>query len=189
MFTDLTGSAIFPGLVIPIIMTLGLLAASGQLYFLVRKERESYEWRKKELSLSYSLTKSERSQKARIAIETCFVDFRCRAEPIPYPEIDKALCQYGDINTYIYDMLGHWENMALSIKRGIANENVAFEMVASMVITYVVNFQEYIRDRQKRNPRAYAYLVAMAYAWIKRLPKKERAKFACLNLRTNVRWA
>ncbi|MBK1674704.1 hypothetical protein CKO35_15680 [Ectothiorhodospira shaposhnikovii] len=174
-----------PPSIIPYIMTVALCVAVFQLFLLWKNNRHHYNWQKRVQALSYSLTKSEKLREARIRLEEVF-DTRNVKGPIQVNKIDEASNYHKDIIHCIRDILGHWENLALAIKLNIADEEVAYEMVASTVIHHVVIFQEHIKQRQEVNPRAYEYLIGLTYSWLEKLPENERPQYYHLNLQKNL---
>jgi hypothetical protein len=62
-------------------------------------------------------------------------------------------------------LLAHWENLALSIYAGVSEEDVAREMTAGLMISYVHVFGNFIAQRKTENPKAYEYLLKLTEEW------------------------
>jgi len=77
----------------------------------------------------------------------------------------------------ILTLLAHWENMALSIDAGLADDDVCFEMVASTLIQHVKIFRNFIEERRARNPRIYDHLMGLRRRWEDRLIQIQRSNF------------
>lgn len=159
---------------LPVAIFTACISAAVLLVHIVRV-RKHYTWEKKSRALSYSLTKNERLRNARTILAKTF-KLSSRSEPVSLEEIDSAQEHLHEIETCIIDILGHWENMSLAIEHKIVDEEVASEMVASMVITYAYMFQEFIKRRRKDNKRAYKYLEHVVINWQNLLEDGEKAK-------------
>ncbi|MDW7728320.1 MAG: DUF4760 domain-containing protein [Candidatus Methanoperedens sp.] len=101
-----------------------------------------------------------------------------KCEALTMKQIDEAIEKEPSIYTDISYIVAHWENMALAIHANIADETVAFEMVAGMVISYVRVFRNFIEKKRELNPRAYDYLLTLAKKWEDCLHKVERPQFS-----------
>jgi hypothetical protein len=135
-----------------------------------------YRWEKQSRALSYSLTKNEKLRDSRTVLVRAFKINTRDEKKIPWSEIKSAQDHITSIETCITDILGHWENMALAIDKKIVDDHVAFEMTASVVITYAYMFQEYIQERRVNNERAYKYLQKVVTKWQNKLEDGEIAK-------------
>lgn len=69
-------------------------------------------------------------------------------------------------------LLGHWENLALAISAGMADDDLAFEMVGSSVVAYVSRFREFIGLRRQQQPRIYEYLIPLVDRWETQLRRR-----------------
>ncbi|SDN39899.1 protein of unknown function [Desulfonauticus submarinus] len=155
----------------------GFIVGIQQLKVLITQIRNQYEWNMREFALSYSLTKNERLREARINLDNAFGILAKRKESLTLKEIEDVIQKKPAIYTDIIYLLAHWENMALAIHAKIADENVAFEMVAGMVISYVRVFRNFIDSRREINPRAYDYLLNLANRWENRLHRLKKPAF------------
>lgn len=132
----------------------------------------------------YSLYSREALLKSRIRVEQRFGNLFEKKEPIPMEEINRIIeDDRADENTDstllsdILTLLAHWENMALAIYSGVADEDVCFEMVAGTMIQHVKVFRNFIDDRKASNDRAYYYLLKLRRKWEERLSTFARSDF------------
>lgn len=161
-----------------IVMLIGVAIAVRQLSLLTKQIRNQYEWSTHQFALNYSITHNSRLREARIKLDETFGVFTFdKCEALTIKQIYDAIEREPSIYTDISYILAHWENMALAIEANIADEDVAFEMVAGMVISYVCMFRNFIEKRRGVNPRAYDYLLTLAKKWEDRLHKVDRPQF------------
>ncbi|MCE8419139.1 DUF4760 domain-containing protein [Rhodovulum sulfidophilum] len=150
--------------------------------------QENYKIAIRSKSLSYSLYSNEHLRDARIKVEQVFGPMFAIKEAIPMAEINEkikrssgdAKGRHGnDTELYasILTLLAHWENMALSIDAGLADDDVCFEMVASTLIQHVKIFRNFIEERRARNPRIYDHLMGLRRRWEERLIRIQRSNF------------
>ena len=88
---------------------------------------------------------------------------------LPLTTIKEKSEKDPNIETYIQAVLGHWENMALAIDNGVADEDVAFSMVANQVKLYHNAFKEFIDDIREIYPQRYVHLINLYERWQRRL--------------------
>jgi hypothetical protein len=82
-----------------------------------------------------------------------------------------------NVQPQLIALLAHWENLALTVAAGVTDEDMAFEMVASTLVTYEHRFSEFIESRRaKQSPRLYAYLTPLAELWRRRLTDNEHGR-------------
>lgn len=148
-----------------VILLAGLVLGVRQLRLLARQQKNQYEWDLRRSALEYSLTRSDRLRTARIELDTAFGVLSSKKDPLTLSQIEQAIEENPAVETSIIYMLGHWENMALAINAKVADEEVAYEMCAGMVIAYARVFQNFINHRREANPRAYCYLGDLASRW------------------------
>jgi len=160
-----------------IVMMVGVFFTVYQLKFLRKQAKNKYEWNRRVEALSYSLIRSQRLRDARIVLDKHFGILSGRAEALTLEELDTAMGENSALHTDILYVLAHWENMALAIHADIADEDVAFEMVAGMVIYFVNLFHNYIERRKKENPRVYEYLLKLSLRWEDRLKHTNKPIF------------
>lgn len=150
------------------ISALAVLYAAKKLRTMASQHALEFAWKRKEYALTYSIVRNERLRDARIAIDHAFGAVTATRTPPTMAVINELVEDHGrhpGLRTHIISLLGHWENMALAIDQGVANEYVAFEMVAGTVRNYVEFFEHFIVDRQKVNPRAGRYLIQLNNRW------------------------
>jgi hypothetical protein len=170
----------------PIAITLSVIVSA---YLLIRQMRMNYLLSLRNRGLEYSLYNKDSLVKARVRIEQRFDNLFKIGEPIPIAEInriideEKALGSKDDspadhhLLSDILTVLSHWENMALAIYAGVADEDVCFEMVAGTMIQHVKVFRNFIDDRKASNDRAYYYLLKLRRNWEERLANFTRSEF------------
>ncbi|MBE9563531.1 MAG: DUF4760 domain-containing protein [Proteobacteria bacterium] len=149
-----------------LILLSGVVIAIVQLYSIHKQIKNEYFWGAREKALSYSLIKSPQLRDARIHIDVVFGhNISSRKEPLSLEEIEVACKTDNTVYTQISALLAHWENMALSIYAGVSAEDVAREMTAGMMISYVNVFINFINHRREENPKAYDYLLKLTNEW------------------------
>ena len=151
-----------------IVMSIGVVVAVRQLALLTEQIRDQYEWSTRQFALTYSITHNSRLREARIKLDEAFgILTSGKPEALTLKQIEEAIEKDPSIYTDISYLLAHWENMALAIKTDVVNGNVAYEMVAGMVISYVRVFRNFIDTRREDNPQAYDYLLDLSKDWEK----------------------
>ena len=175
------------------VMSIGVVVAVRQLALLTKQIQHQskqiqtqskqiqnrYEWSTRQFALTYSITRNSRLREARIKLDEAFgIITSGDSEALTQKQIDEAIEKDPSIYTDISYLLAHWENMALAIRTKVVNEEVAFEMVGGMVITYVEVFRNFIEDRRKINPKAYDYLLTLNKEWEDRLNGVTRPQFS-----------
>jgi len=140
----------------------------GQVEELQKTLKEQCLWNKRSGALAYSLFKSDSLRKAKIRLDNTFGNLKDQGK-LPLKTIQEKVKKESDIETDIQTVLGHWENMALAIENGVADENVAFSMVANQVKLYHNAFKEFIDDIREIYPQRYAHLTELYKKWQKRL--------------------
>ncbi len=149
------------------VLLTGVIIAIIQLYFIHKQIKDEYFWGTREKALSYSLIKSPQLRDARIHLDDVFDhSLAYRKEPLSLEEIEAACQKDNAVYTQISALLAHWENMALSIYAGVSAENVAREMTAGLMMSYVNVFNNFIvQQRREENPKAYEYLLKLTEEW------------------------
>ena len=124
---------------------------------------------RREKTLDYSLVRSERYEAARDEIDRLFPPERWHNQPIPREVLQEVLDHNPQIRKDLARLFGHWENMALASAAKMADEDLAFEMVAGAVVAYTSRFREFLSLRRAENPRLYEYLIPLVDRWDTRL--------------------
>jgi hypothetical protein len=169
------------GLLTFLTLLVGLIVAIRQLLLMRTQIQNHYDWSKRVHALSYSLINSQRLSEARIKLDKAFGILASKKEGMTLDDIDTAIKNDPSIYTEIMYVLAHWENMALAIHAKVADEDVAFEMVAGMVISFVLVFRNFIERRKKENDRVYGYLLRLTLRWEERLRKTDMPIFEDLS--------
>jgi hypothetical protein len=137
-----------------------------QLQHLQDQEQRQYELSKCENALSYSITKNDTLRQARRNLEDTFEELRGdEPKALPLEKIQQAIEQDISVKTDIICLLGHWENMALAIHSNIADNQTAFNMVASICRSHVRTFMEFIEYRRDKNRNIYKHLLRLDQEW------------------------
>ena len=134
-----------------------------------RQMRLNYDLAIRNKSVGYSLYANEHLRDARIKVDQSFGPLFLRTGAVPMEEINDTTSKDLELYASILTLLAHWENMALSIETGIADDEVCFEMVGSIVIQHVRVFKGFIDERRDVNSRSYRYLIALQRRWNDRL--------------------
>ena len=156
----------------PIVVLVSVMTSA---YMIMRQMRLQYDLNIRNKSLSYSLYANEHLRDARIKVEEKFGSLFGIKEAIPMDEIRKRTEEDNELYASILTLLAHWENMALSIHSGIADDDVCFEMVASTLIQHVKVFRNFIESRREGNPRIYDHLMTLRRNWEERLVLIQRS--------------
>lgn len=140
----------------------------NQVQHLDNTVKEQYIWNKRSGALAYSLFKSDTLRKAKIKLDEEFGSLSV-TNKLDIKVIKEKIAKDRSIETDIQTVLGHWENMALAIDTGVADEDVAFYMVANQVKLYHNAFKEFIDEVRLLYPQRYVHLTELYKKWQKRL--------------------
>jgi hypothetical protein len=145
-----------------------LKTLDGQVEELQKTVKEQCLWNKRSGALAYSLFKSDSLRNAKIRLDNAFGNLKNQGK-LPLKTIQEKVKKQSDLETDIQTVLGHWENMALAIDNNVADEDVAFSMVANQVKLYHNAFKEFIDEIRETYPQRYAHLTELHKRWQKRL--------------------
>lgn len=148
---------------------LAALVAWWQLRLLRWQLKSDFVRRRRETTLEYSLVRNDRYLDARGEIDRLFPSGRWGHRPIPQSELIQILSREPQLRQELVRLFGHWENLALACFSRMADEDFAFEMVASSVVSYTSRFREFLAMRRAENPRLYEYLIPLVDRWDTRL--------------------
>ena len=155
----------------------------GQVEELQKTLKEQCLWNKRSGALAYSLFKSDSLRNAKIRLDKAFGNLKDQGR-LPLQIIKEKIEEnekneknennpniktYINIETDIQTVLGHWENMALAIENNVADEDVAFSMVANQVKLYHNAFKEFIDEIREIYPQRYVHLIELYKRWQRRL--------------------
>jgi hypothetical protein len=140
----------------------------NQVQQLDKTVKEQYIWNKRSGALAYSLFKSDTLRETKIRLDNAFGTLSI-TNTLDLKTIKDRIKENFETEVDIQTVLGHWENMALAIDTGVADEDVAFSMVANQVTLYYNTFKEYIDDVRKLYPRRYAKFTWLYKRWKERL--------------------
>ncbi len=130
--------------------------------------KEQCMWNQRSGALAYSLFKSDSLRNAKIRLDNAFGNLKDQGK-LPLKTIQEKIKKESGIETDIQTVLGHWENMALAIDNNVADQDVAFSMVANQVKLYHNAFKEFIDDIRETYPHRYIHLTELYKRWQKRL--------------------
>ncbi|WP_227818041.1 DUF4760 domain-containing protein [Nitrogeniibacter aestuarii] len=146
----------------PLVVAIGILISS----LLIKKQMQmTYNLHRREKALSYSLYSNAHLRDARLKIEKEFGPLFGIREAISMKEIKEKVGKDSEIQAAIMTILAHWENMALAIITGIADNEVCRDMVASTLIQHLRVFYNFVEERREKNPRVYINLVKLSRRW------------------------
>ncbi len=135
-----------------------------------RAQQRRYDWERKQTALTYSVANRPELREARASIDRAFKEIEI-GRPIgelnpPSQEMIKITLERSDLSpTSLVLLLGHWENLALAINNGVADEYMAYEMVATTVRRHVTFFRDFIATRRRTSPRYYSNLILLNERW------------------------
>lgn len=146
----------------------GVVVGIFQLRHLRKTAESENERKRREYALSYSLTRNATHVEARQALAEIFGSTTETSRSLPLEQINVEIERDSQTLSYIRLLLNHWENMALAIYRGVADEDTAFEMVSQRVINTVRQYRYFIEQKHEISPNSYKYLVWLAKRWSSR---------------------
>ena len=154
-----------------IVLTVGVLIALAQFRHLQRSTVAENDRKRREYALTYSLTRTASHIDARQTLTEIFGATTADSEILSLKTIDDAIAADQTVLNKIRVLLNHWENMALAIYQGVADEDTAFEMVSQRVINTARQYQHYINRVHEQSPVSYKYLIWLANRWANRKSK------------------
>ena len=146
-----------------------VVVALLQFHLASKEAARSNQRKREEYALTYSLTRNDRHVEARQALAKYFGATTPDSEPVPM-NVVLELYESEDpkIISYVNLILNHWENMALAICRGVADEDTAFEMVGRRFLNTVRQYRSYIEHVSKESPSSFKYLNWLEKRWQRR---------------------
>ena len=160
----------------------GIYFGIRQIKLLITQVNNDYTWRQRQNALGYSLTRSEQHMVARLNLEKTFGRFSTLPDALSIKVIDEQVSKDSRVSTDIRVLLGHWENMALSIHAKVSDEEVCYEMVSGSVNKAVRVFHNYIERARDKNPDIYKYLINLSTYWREKKLEKPVKKFSDLTI-------
>jgi len=165
-----------------VISTLALAATAilsyRKLSELVRQSLLTHHLKKREVALSFSLTKNERLSQTRKVLDRAFNE-TLLSRTVPLSTQDFIAAQKRatdavlgiDVEHEVLNLLAHWENMALAIRYDLADEQAAYEMCGGMVVDYFNDvFATFVADRRREEgrPKLFRELESLIQSWEQR---------------------
>ena len=158
----------------PAIIAIGIIVSAT---LLVKQMRTNYKMSIREKAISYSVYANKDLREARAILDEAFGPVFIQSDAIPNDRIDEIQKTDRKVELAILTILAHWENMALAIESGIADNEVCRNMVASSLIQNTRVFRGYIDKRRDMNPRYYMHLIKLRRRWEDELGKMPQIKF------------
>lgn len=146
----------------PAIVLVGIAISA---YLVYQQMKTNYEINLRSRALGYSLYANEHIRNAKIIIEKEFGPVFERNEAIPLSIIGEKIESNEELLSSILTILAHWENMALAIHSGVADNAVCYEMVGSSLDQHVKVFRSFIDKRRENNKRIYYHLMLLRREW------------------------
>ena len=146
----------------PLVVAIGILVSTLHIK---QQMRMTYNLHMREKSLSYSLYSNQHLRDARLKIEREFGPLFSIKEAISMNELNIKVKEDSEILASIMTILAHWENMALAINSGIADNEVCRDMVSSTLIQHLRVFYNFVEERREKNPRIYLNLINLSRKW------------------------
>lgn len=143
----------------------GVIVAILQLNQIRANSASENERKRREYALTYSLTRTPAHVDSRQSLGEIFGPTTADCPILDLETIDRAIESDKTVLSKIRLLLNHWENMALAIYRGVADEQTAFEMVSQRVINTVRHYQHYINRVHDQSPVSYKYLIWLTNRW------------------------
>lgn len=155
-----------------------LLVATGvawrQLTLLRRQQAAEGLRRRRGRALEYSITRAPHLREFREQVDRVFPPSEWSAGAVPMDGLLAAFEEQDGLQGALIGLLAHWENLGLTVAAGVTDEDMAFDMVATTLVSYVDRFQAFIDHRREEgNERVYAYLIRLARRWRSRLDAGE----------------
>lgn len=157
----------------------GVFIACGQLALFRVQLVDEHQRRRIERSLSYSIINSEHLLEVRKYLESLFPNEMQDVTSIPLEKLGVAQQDQRMSGAEKFEpimlkhLLAHWGNLAVTIYTGATDEQVAFELIGSLLVEHVIIFTHYLQYSQRRDPRTYLYLTHLAKRWHQRLNNTE----------------
>ena len=156
---------------------LAVVAAFWQIRMLRHERKTEAEREQRGRALEYSLTRAPHLRKLRVDIDCAFDPSHWGDRTIQIGDLTAVFDRDENVRPQLIALLAHWENLALTVASGVTDEDMAFEMVASTLVSYEHRFSEFIESRRAdQSRRLYAYLTPLAERWRRRLVGPDAAR-------------
>ena len=171
----------------------GIFVARNRLAAIRDSHDHRMQFRMRHNAQSFSISNNRDLRVARIHIEDAFnLHSENIFEPGKLPnlsvsEIEKVFMDHdndgedmGHLERDLELILGNYENLALAIASGTADEEVAYELIGPTLVAYVALFYPFIVEKRQRRPRRFPWLMALAEYWknFRRIPQFRNLQFA-----------
>ncbi|GEM_PF-6277109 len=151
-----------------LIASMSALIAARQLSAARNTHNFQYELATRANALDYSISRNWPYRESRRAIEKAFGGVDNREQPVTVEEVERAKEQYPNIEDDLRILLGNFENLALAIHAGVADEDVAFQLLGAPFLKTADIFMPYMLAKQKVHPSRYLNLLELKKDWEKR---------------------
>jgi len=162
-------------------ITIGVLFAGAQIAFASlwasRALRAQLEWSRRESALSFSMTRNEAAHQARMKLDKIFDGRFYASSPPSREDITRLIKEEDGFYTNMTTILSNWNVLAVSIRAGVADEDVAFEMIGISFLDSVAFFRNFLELRHSEQPLSYEYVVELDRRWRQRL----ETRTGCVN--------
>jgi hypothetical protein len=159
-----------------IIVALGVAFTGAQIVFASwwagRQLGAQLEWSRREAALSFSMARNPILREARTDLDKIFDGRSYSCPPPSREEIVRLIKEKEGFYTNMTTILSNWNVMAVAIRSGVADEDVAFEMIANSMLDSIDFFRSFLELRQKEAPLAYEHMMKLDARWRERLGKR-----------------
>lgn len=149
-----------------IVLTIGVIAAFYQIFFLRKQLRDQHEWYRRERGILSSSLFHPELRKTKSILEDKF-NIVSRRDAIPEEEFKRKIEEQKDLRIHLNYLLTYYENVALACIKKVADEDILFDMAAKTLVSYrkkLINYIDY-RRREVNNERLWSNFVQIANEW------------------------
>ena len=161
------------------IVIIGALAGINQLRLVGRQLRRDAARERVNRALEFSASRNILLRNAVTEVNE-ILDKNLEGKTLSDKNFAKIVNQLLDTDpnfeTRLRMLLAQWENLALSISAGSADEDIAFEMFRGTILEDFRKYQPYIERVRKKNERKYVYLERLVKRWQRLHNNKRRRK-------------
>ena len=158
-----------------VIVALGVVLTGAQIAFASwwasRQLRAQLEWSRREAALNFSMVRNPALRESRMSLDRIFQGRFYACTPLSREDVARYIEEKKDdgFYTHMTTILSNWNVMAVAIRSGVADEDVAFEMIANSMLDSVDFFRSYIDLREEEHPLSYEHLLDLDKRWRARL--------------------
>jgi hypothetical protein len=134
---------------------------ASQTYLLQKQISAEYEWRRREKSLSYSQIYNPEVAQVRKRLDHALGYIQNKAQAMTEQEIRDAFTKDQSLRVDINFLLSYYENVALSVRHGVASFDVIYDLMGNTYLKYWYLFRAYIDMDRSDNPRLWQNMEMM----------------------------